>query len=30
MVNGEVIATDVPENIRNNRDVQTAYLGEGY
>ena len=29
MVNGEVIATDAPENIRNNRDVQTAYLGEG-
>jgi branched-chain amino acid transport system ATP-binding protein len=29
MVNGEVIATDLPENIRNNREVQIAYLGEG-
>ena len=30
MVNGEVIASDVPENIRNNPDVQTAYLGEAH
>jgi branched-chain amino acid transport system ATP-binding protein len=29
MVNGEVIATDSPENIRCNREVQIAYLGEG-
>ncbi len=28
MVNGEVIASDVPERIRSNRDVQLAYLGE--
>ena len=28
MVNGEVIASDVPERIRNNRDVQVAYLGD--
>jgi branched-chain amino acid transport system ATP-binding protein len=28
MVNGEVIASDVPEAIRNNSDVQVAYLGE--
>jgi branched-chain amino acid transport system ATP-binding protein len=28
MVNGEVIASDVPDAIRNNRDVQIAYLGE--
>jgi branched-chain amino acid transport system ATP-binding protein len=28
MVNGEVIASDVPEAIRNNSDVQIAYLGE--
>lgn len=28
MVNGQVIATDVPDNIRNNNDVQVAYLGE--
>jgi branched-chain amino acid transport system ATP-binding protein len=27
MVNGEVIASDVPERIRANRDVQVAYLG---
>ena len=30
MVNGEVIASDVPENIRSNPDVQTAYLGEAH
>ena len=29
MVNGEVIASDVPERIRSNREVQVAYLGEG-
>lgn len=28
MVNGEVIASDVPNAIRNNADVQLAYLGE--
>src|SRR4030095_9510087 len=28
MVNGEVIASDVPARIRSNRDVQVAYLGE--
>ena len=28
MVNGEVIASDVPELIRGNRDVQVAYLGD--
>ena len=28
MVNGQVIATDSPENIRNNHDVKVAYLGE--
>jgi branched-chain amino acid transport system ATP-binding protein len=28
MVNGEVIATDLPERIRSNRDVQLAYLGD--
>ena len=30
MVNGEVIASDVPDAIRGNRDVQLAYLGEGH
>jgi branched-chain amino acid transport system ATP-binding protein len=30
MVNGEVIASDEPAAIRSNRDVQTAYLGEGH
>lgn len=30
MVNGEVIASDVPGAIRTNRDVQVAYLGEGH
>jgi branched-chain amino acid transport system ATP-binding protein len=29
MVNGETIASDTPENIRHNREVQTAYLGDG-
>jgi branched-chain amino acid transport system ATP-binding protein len=29
MVNGEVIASDVPDRIRTNRQVQVAYLGEG-
>jgi len=29
MVNGEVIASDVPDAIRSNRQVQVAYLGEG-
>jgi branched-chain amino acid transport system ATP-binding protein len=28
MVNGEVIASDLPQRIRNNREVQIAYLGE--
>jgi branched-chain amino acid transport system ATP-binding protein len=27
MVNGSVIASDTPDNIRNNADVQAAYLG---
>ena len=30
MVNGEVIASDVPENIRSNPDVQAAYLGDAH
>lgn len=30
MVNGEVIASDTPDNIRSNPDVQTAYLGEAH
>ncbi|MFT3664097.1 ABC transporter ATP-binding protein [Piscinibacter sp.] len=30
MVNGEVIASDAPAAIRTNREVQTAYLGEGH
>lgn len=30
MVNGEVIASDVPEVIRTHRDVLVAYLGEGH
>jgi branched-chain amino acid transport system ATP-binding protein len=30
MVNGEVIASDVPDRIRANRQVQVAYLGEGH
>ncbi len=28
MVNGEVIASDAPQRIRSNRDVQVAYLGD--
>jgi branched-chain amino acid transport system ATP-binding protein len=27
LVYGEIIATDTPENIRNNKAVQEAYLG---
>ena len=30
MVNGEVIASDVPEVIRNHPEVRVAYLGEGH
>ena len=30
MVNGTVIASDAPERIRTNHDVQVAYLGEGH
>ena len=30
MVNGTVIASDTPERIRSNHDVQVAYLGEGH
>jgi len=30
MVNGEVIASDAPQAIRSNREVQVAYLGEGH
>ena len=30
MVNGEVIASDIPENVRTNPDVQTAYLGDAH
>jgi branched-chain amino acid transport system ATP-binding protein len=30
MVNGAVIASDVPERIRSSREVQIAYLGEGH
>jgi branched-chain amino acid transport system ATP-binding protein len=30
MVNGEVIASDTPDNIRTNPDVQTAYLGDAH
>jgi branched-chain amino acid transport system ATP-binding protein len=29
MVNGAVIASDTPERVRGNREVQVAYLGEG-
>jgi branched-chain amino acid transport system ATP-binding protein len=29
MVNGAVIASDTPEQVRSNREVQVAYLGEG-
>jgi branched-chain amino acid transport system ATP-binding protein len=28
MVNGKVIASDIPESIRNNPAVKTAYLGD--
>jgi branched-chain amino acid transport system ATP-binding protein len=28
MVNGQVIASDAPQAIRANREVQVAYLGE--
>ena len=28
MVNGEVIASDLPQRIRSNREVQVAYMGE--
>ena len=28
LVYGEIIVTDTPENIRNNKEVQAAYLGE--
>jgi branched-chain amino acid transport system ATP-binding protein len=30
MVNGEVIASDIPDNIRSNPAVQTAYLGDAH
>ena len=30
MVNGAVIASDVPERIRSNPEVQIAYLGEAH
>ncbi len=30
LVNGHIIATDTVENIRSNRDVQRAYLGEDH
>ena len=30
MVNGEVIASDTPDKIRTNPDVQTAYLGDAH
>ncbi len=30
LVNGHIIATDTVENIRNNLDVQRAYLGDGH
>jgi branched-chain amino acid transport system ATP-binding protein len=30
LVNGHVIATDTVEQIRNNIEVQKAYLGDGH
>jgi branched-chain amino acid transport system ATP-binding protein len=30
MVNGQVIASDTPDNIRTNPDVQRAYLGDAH
>ena len=30
MVNGTVLASDTPQAVRSNPDVQTAYLGEGH
>ena len=30
LVNGHIIATDTVENIRNNQEVQKAYLGDGH
>jgi branched-chain amino acid transport system ATP-binding protein len=30
LVNGHIIATDTVENIRNNHEVQKAYLGDGH
>jgi branched-chain amino acid transport system ATP-binding protein len=30
LVNGHIIATDTVENIRNNKAVQQAYLGDGH
>ncbi len=30
MVNGSVLASDTPEAVRNNVDVQAAYLGGGH
>ena len=30
MVNGEVIASDTPHQIRSNAQVRVAYLGEGH
>ena len=30
MVNGEVIASDVPQRIRSDRAVQLAYLGDSH
>jgi branched-chain amino acid transport system ATP-binding protein len=28
LVYGEIVASDIPQNIRNNQAVQEAYLGE--
>jgi branched-chain amino acid transport system ATP-binding protein len=30
LVNGHIIATDSVDNIRNNAEVQKAYLGDGH